>query len=744
MINGDTLLLTKVCKVFMLLFNEDWAKYPTAIRDYNTSNHSFLRLARLYHEMGIKNSTFLLALFQPELSGVDPHDPNLTDEVKVKMLTECQWNPWYFYREVLKIPQGGGVVIPFNAHRGNIAMIWSFYNHIDFANIQPRQTGKSVGGNSIYSCELTTQNATKINLITKDDKLRTQNVRNIKSLIETLPAWFAPRTKEDSNNQEEVTVAVRRFGAEFSRLKTHLARADKKAANNVCRGDSAPILGIDEGAFCVNIQISAPAALGTGISDRQSAKLLGRSYGNLYTTTAGSLDEPEGRYMFELIKGGAIWSEAFLDAINIEHLYTLVETNCSGGKLLINGTFSYKQLGFNDQWMREAMANVMPATPEQIDKDLFNVWRSGKASNPIHIDILKAIAASERDPAHSEITTYGNIVRWYITPEEIATAVNSDDKWILGLDTSNAIDRDAIAGVIISAKYGDTIGAFTCNQSNLVTFATGFLSWFMMKYSNVIIIPENKSSGQGMIDALMLSLPAHNQDPFTRIFNYYVHESDGKYKDEFKDIVKTRYKDEGWYNGKRGKFGFMTDGSKRAELYGIVLQTSAKDNRNKIYDRILSNEIKGLSAKNNRIDHAAGSHDDHVIAWLLAQWLRLQGKHLDYYGIKEIALGYERDEVTTPEQLMERNYNASLKIKMNRMIEQLKREDDVYRIVLLESNIKAISNELSSSEGAIGSIDELLKKIKQDKEEKRINRGGNDHLRNANIDQFLKNGSRRW
>ena len=60
----------------MILFYDDWAKYG-AFPNVETTNQSFLRLAAVYKEMGIRNYSFILALHDKDLVGVDPFDPNL-------------------------------------------------------------------------------------------------------------------------------------------------------------------------------------------------------------------------------------------------------------------------------------------------------------------------------------------------------------------------------------------------------------------------------------------------------------------------------------------------------------------------------------------------------------------------------------------------------------------------------------------------------------------------------------------
>ena len=108
----------------MIVFKSDWRKYPNAIVDTKTPNQSFLKLAALYRDMGVEHYYFHLALLQPALQGVDPHDEdNLTLEQKAMILYECDNNPWYYLREIVLV-KGAGMTIDdcrFRANRSNIA-----------------------------------------------------------------------------------------------------------------------------------------------------------------------------------------------------------------------------------------------------------------------------------------------------------------------------------------------------------------------------------------------------------------------------------------------------------------------------------------------------------------------------------------------------------------------------------------------------------------------------------------------
>ena len=74
----------------MILFLEDWHKYPTARPDWDTSSVSFLELAKVYKAMGIKNYFFHLALIDPGLKGYDPMDPDLPEDIMIRVGNECK------------------------------------------------------------------------------------------------------------------------------------------------------------------------------------------------------------------------------------------------------------------------------------------------------------------------------------------------------------------------------------------------------------------------------------------------------------------------------------------------------------------------------------------------------------------------------------------------------------------------------------------------------------------------------
>lgn len=695
-----------------ILFANDWKRFPNAIVDYETKNESFLRMASLYNEMGIKNSVFHLVLLQPELQGVDPYDENLSNETKIKIGLECKNNFWYYIREVVRIPvQGIPEPISYIANRGNLALSWCFFNSVDMALIQPRQTGKSVSTDciSVWLIYIGAVN-TDVMLITKDDGLRVKNVERLKKMRDMLPGYLLDISNKDSDNTFKLTCLSLK-----NNYDTAVAQNSELAANNIGRGFTAPVRHIDEGPFIRFIGITLPAAMMAGVAARESALAHGKPCGNIFTTTAGKIDDRDGGYMWNFINKGSVWNEILLDASNRDELITLIKNSSGGRKVLINGTFSYQQLGKTDEWAYNVIVENN-LSKEEADRDVFNKWTRGSQSSPLSVELNQRIKDSEQDPLFSEITKDSYIIKWYYTQEELLETLN-DTPIILGLDTSDAIGRDAIALVFTSAIDLSVIGAATINETNLLRFSR-FLADVLIKYTNVTLIPERKSSAQAIIDAVIIFLTKEGIDPFRRMYNSLVDKKDEKPQD-FKELSTPMGKrGNQFYDKWKKTIGFNTTGSSRDLLYSTILQNAAKDAGHLVKDRSLSTEIRGLIIKNGRIDHGNDGHDDSVIAWLMTHWMLTYTKNLSHYGIdsnKTLSKVYGVGRQLTDLEEYEASKQVKIKEDMEILYDELTAATDEYTVAQLEARLAALANKVKINGVSAFSIDSLLSQAAEER-----------------------------
>lgn len=715
----------------MILFEEDWAKYPDAIIDTQTRNKSALRLASVYREMGVKNAGFILALHNPELQGVDPFDyANLTDELVGLIIDECFENPWYFFRECARVPpQAGEDAIHMELNRGNVALYWTFFNHILIILIQPRQTGKSFGTDVLMDYLLNIGcRDTQINLLTKDETLRGENIKRLKEVMDYFPYYLNFRTKKDANNTEKITINARN-----NVYLTHVPQASPKAAEKVGRGLTSPILHNDEGPFQPNIKIALPAALSSMDAVAERAKRAGAHHGVILTTTAGKKDDPDGKYVYDLVSTAAVWDEAFMNCRNLEHLTEVItkatrnpdDERLRGGVLRINATFSHRQLGKTDQWLLSKIKGSLKEGAAA-DRDYFNRWTSGSQTSPLPVDVLTRIRASERDVAYTEISEVSSyITRWYVPKNQLTSRMGTS-RFILGLDPSEAGGGDDIGLTITDVETFDVVAAGAINETNLVIF-TQWLCNLLVKYPNLILNCERRSAGAWIIDQLLLLLPTHGIDPFKRIFNWVVNDYEEN-MEAWNEINKPMSRrDPSVYVRYKRAFGFATSGggaTSRSELYSTTLFEAAKRGGERTADKQLINQITGLITVNGRVDHAKGEHDDLVISWLLCWWLMTRGKNLSHYGIDPARIGcaaYVMKEESLEVQQI-RYYQQKLRKDMMALFEKLSSEPDEYIAEKLELKLRAMERRLEVEDSEVFSLDQMLAEAREKRKQNKRSR----------------------
>jgi hypothetical protein len=716
----------------MILFAEDWYKYPNAIIDTKTSNRSYVHLAGLYRKMGVKNDAFVLALLNPALQGMDPFDPSLSLHELGMIAIECATNPFYFMREVARVPpQSGGQAVPFEGNRGNVALFWCFFNHVMTFLIQIRQTGKSLSTDELMTLLLNFMcRSTEINLLTKDETLRKTNIDRLKKCIDELPPGLVQRNpKVDTNNTE--TITVNSMGNIY---KTHVPQASEKGAYKLGRGLTSAIMHIDEGPFQPNVKIAVGSALGATGAAVDRAKASGAPYGTIFTTTAGRIDDKDGSFIYGLLQEAAVWTEKFYDAKDREELEAMIRKASrgkGGGVYRVNITLNHRQLGKTDEWLRQKLEEST-ASGDDANRDFFNMWTSGSLTNPIPISILNAISKSVKDVKYTEISPEGYITRWYIEEHEIETRMRSG-RYVVGMDTSEASGGDDISLVLLDVETLEVVAGGTYNETNLITFCNWACSW-VTRWDTTTMIIERRSTGGMLMDYLLLMLPPKGIDPFKRIYNRCVQEYD-EVPERFKEIqVPMGRRPQDIYVRHKKTFGFSTSGglgqNSRTELYSTTLQLAAKRACNFVYDKPLIDQITQLINKNGRIDHPDGGHDDMVIGWLLCNWLITKGKQLAFYGIDQRRIGAGISTEASAEyvrDVMFRKEQDDLREKMEQLMIQLSREEDEWIMARLEHQMKILDRQIIRDEGEMFSLDQLINKAREMRRERVQNntrRGG--------------------
>lgn len=703
----------------MILFENQWDEYPTAIADYKTNNHTFLEFCELLDRMGVSNSLWPLQLFTPELSGIDIYKDDLDMATKAAVALECEYNPFYFLREVSRIPPISGLnPIQFIANRANMSLTWSYMNHIEYMLIQIRQTGKSVSMDCISTwLQLFAMRNSRQLLITKDDTLRRENVIRLRNMRGYLPKWLVVDDRTDAANQSMVT-----YNTRGNIYRTAVGQNSEDAALNVGRGASVSNLHDDEGPFTSYIWITLPAAAASGNAARDEARKNNLPYNTVYTTTAGKIDSKAGAFMYKLYTGGAPWTERYYDASNEADLRLTVGNNGKGKKVMITGDFDHLQLGYTDEWLLQKLIET-GAEGEDAERDFFSIWTSGGVGSPLPTSVLGQIKESEMDAVYLEVSPMRFVTKWFVTEEVVRKGFG--EVVILGVDTSDAIGNDDIALTFTGAYSGEVLGAASLNTTNLIT-AAKYTAWCLINIPNSVMNIEKKSSAQTFIDTVIIELVKVGQDPFKRMFNRLVDNATIKPK-EYDEVTRTPVsrRDVDWYDKYRGLFGFNTTGSSRSTLYGSVLTAAAKRTATVIRDKILSGQIRSLVVRNGRIDHSAGGHDDNVISWLLTHWLLMYGKQLSFYGIDTSKIKQRADKdgnVGTDKELYKMERQGEIRKEIESILEIIRTVRIPQLLYKHEVRLHKLNAQLEDIGGEVMSIDGLIHEAKDSRTMGRLNR----------------------
>lgn len=726
----------------MILFLSDWARYPSAKPNYETSNESFLKLAGTYFAMGVKNYAFMLALHDQSIKDLDPFSPLLTPLEMVKIGIECKVNPWYYFREIAKVPaRSGDDAVKLLGNRGNIALYWSFFNHIMAYLIQIRQTGKSISTDVLDAYLLNVRcRGTTINLLTKDDTLRSENIQRLKDVIEELPFYLKQRSKKDLDNTEMINISSLN-----NWYKAHLPQKSKKFALNTGRGMSSPIFRVDEGPFQANIEISLPAALAAGVALRDRARKNDEPYGTTVTTTAGKKDDPDGRYIYQQLTAAAEWTETFYDARNAQELEQMIRSVSRGqkekarigeeiirGEYAVNITMNHRQLGYTDTWLMRALEETK-AVGEAADRDFFNRWTSGSLSSPLTVQQMEIIRSGQKEPLHVEdcrIGTFRVPCRWYI-PKNTIEPYMAKNNTILSADTSDGGGGDDISLTLTDVKSGMLIAAFNVNQINLLSFSEWICDSWVIKYPNLTIIPERRSSAIALIDHLLLILPDRGIDPFKRIFNRIVNDPD-EHKTAYEEIkLPLSRRPHDIYVRFKKAFGFATSGTgmgSRSDLYSTTLLSAARLCGHLVGDKTTIDQILSLESKNGRVDHGPGEHDDAVIGWLLGHWMLTKAKNLIFYGIAVTdILSMNRIGTGTGGGSMsqEQRDQINYRNKIKELLGKLEHENHDVISMKIENELRYYNSKLIIEENEVLSLDELIAKTKETKKQSTVGKNRN-------------------
>lgn len=652
--------------------------------DVGTANKSFLQVAKDLKSLGIHNYYFMLEIYDYSLVSIDPCAKNLTRDQISRIMTECTRNPWYYLREVCRIPDQGGVGIPFKANRGNIAQTWLTLHGIDSWLCLPRQQGKTISFLCLLSWAYSfgTNNSTFI-FINKDSNNAKENLQRLKDIIDCLPEYlrFDQILEEDENGKVKLVKAARnatsmKHPITKNRIIIKPKATSYESALSLARGLTSNVLHFDEPEFTPYIKTIIENSVSTFETAARNAKKNGAMYCRAFSCTPGDLDTSMGQEAQEVLSHTTKWSEHMYDmrydSANDENNELLQYVKNNGGNGIVYIEYSYKQLGLTDEWLRNMYNKIQ--NPIVVKREILLQRIRGSSDSPFDQEDIEYLASMIQPVIdemyileHFRFDIYKKLER--LTP------------YLVSIDCSTGTNGDSNAITIINPYTVRPDAEFKCPYIGETQFEKLIMELIMDHIPRACVIIERNSVGDGIIDHLLNSPIRSNL-----------------YFDKNKDLVEENLADASnnvsmlKRQGEQKKYyGVYTNNQSREDMFAILFRRMAEFKDDFVTKNITDDIAHLVRFKSGKIAASEGQHDDSIMSYLIGMYVWYHGNNLTAFGIVKGSREIENQNQglkRTVEDIENMDILPADTIATMKKQEQVRKEND-YEKIMREALIKA-------------------------------------------------------
>lgn len=588
--------------------------------DFSTKNTSFLELYKDLYSLGIKNNKFFLAIYDRSLIGINPFSEALPLSVILRIIIECMRNPWYWLREICRVPQDGSPIEPgggscFLIDRSSAASWYCFINYIDHYLCKPRQTGKTHCALSEidYAYTFGSKSAT-ILFANKDAENNKMNLYRLKCHRDMLPRYMQMKTTVDMVGnliKEKNSVTAIRNPVNNNSIKL-LPRANSKDSAMTCgRGATSSLMYFDEWDFIpFNTTIMDSAAFAYSRA-RENSLAAGSIACRLFTSTPGDLDSRDGAAATEWLDHTLKWDDTFYD-IPIEKLRNMVSDVQSKRNGIMWIEHSWKQLKKTQKWF-EDQCRLVSWNLETIAREIELRRLHGSSMSPFKREDIMYIQRNKRKPI-GEIDLSKNLC-----PFKFYKKMKKSVPYFICIDPSEglALDNNAVE---IESPYTLEVVCEMRNpyisQRDLSKMIVQFMDLFC---PNALLIIEN-NKGRELINCLRETKYA------TRVWYdsgkmLEISEKLDKYGVQAREALERR------------AYGVSTNTASRSIMMGILERMMDEEKRKFVSEYVVDDISALIRTSSGKIEAAPGQHDDNIMAYLFGPYIKFNSNNLADFGI---------------------------------------------------------------------------------------------------------------
>lgn len=611
--------------------------------DFDTKNQSFLETARELKTVGIKNYFFMLEVKHPELNvqDIDPYDEHISAEDAGRIVLECKDNPWFFFREVARVPVAGAGNVKPILLRPSCAAIWCFMNSIDFMLCQPRQTFKSTWCTIIleYGFLLEYQNAKIPMLHLKLEKVL-KFASQLRDYICALPPYMNPWSHMKKLPGPKSLVYEKHHSSIIP-----LASADSEVkAGDILRGDTIYMAYMDEYEYLKHFMSIMEGGTPAIISGRG----IGRQYGIrtcvMMLSTPGNLETDEGRQAKRMIDMTPVFNEQMYDLTDkeLEDFFSgMTHVDSNGDPQPVTSLYieyNYKQCRKSEAWLKEQYHEAVTKNKlEEYKRGVLLQRYAGDKSVIFEERDLEYIKGHVRQPDH--VIFLLKKYNLYCYNHEITSFdLNSDTPYfdtqipyLIGNDVAAGGDGDNTTFIIVHPYTLEICGELTSPYMGTLDHMRVIIELAKLIPRGIFCL-ETNSVGKALVDFVQESNLEHRfyYDPKLDITKNAVMKDD-----DISVIMKNKAKQKKY-------IGTYVTGTVRDTMMKLLIR-NVKEYRHLINSKYLVQDILNLiRSKNGKIQAADGEHDDMVMAYCHVIYVLQYGAELLRFGIDKKKCTYEK------------------------------------------------------------------------------------------------------
>lgn len=590
----------------------------------STTNKSFLEVHQYLKDSGIENNRFMLTLLDPDLARIDPHDPALPSHLKSKVLRECLYNPWYFFREVVRIPDSGQAAgVKFQLNRGNLALLFCLMMNLNTFLEQPRQTGKTISSLCwyLYLFNFGTANAEMsfLNKKLDDSKLNLQRIREIRDLLPSYLKMDQAFNTDGTKVRGKNNVETLQHPVNNNRIRTVASARNKVAAASLMRGRTTPIIYIDEYGFIQYNTVIYTNMVPAFNTAANNARRNGTPYGMLVTTTPGMLTTDEGIEAFNMKEGATPFSERWYD-LTKEQIFEIIGSNTNSNFVYIK--YTYQQLGKSEQWFKD-LCVTMRKDWDAIRREVLLEWSNSSENSPFRAEDLDIIKGLLKQPINTVLLLNKYELKIY-------EKINMKYPPIIGVDVSGGYQRDSSAITVVDSYSTRVTAELNSNFISTPELAMVIHTIVSQWMPNAVVNIERNGGFGASVIARLLQTSIKNNLFYT-------------IKDK---VVEERIQGSAIHRRTQKTKVYGSDSTKsEREALIEILRDRVEYHKDKIISPTIYEELCGMEVKKNgRVEHSSNTHDDQVFSWLWALYVYYNGGDLmNNWGITKRVLRTDAD-----------------------------------------------------------------------------------------------------